>query len=419
MEITWSNNAKIKNNVDPILESLKFKINSIINNSYKKAYLQIKSEIDLYNWRNEIINLIFEEIGKFKSDLMQLINDLNQQEHIKSEEQNGQNSRLGSQKEKNIILNQNKHSTNDNPNKKSNQNIDKNNEVTCIKFAQFNNQNINQNEQDTGYKLNKKSFINQDKRLDFFTSKDIQEENKEITRIFQKETLNYIDDEEKIENEKIAKFLIKVANVSRRAFNKSNDLFINMFKEFSKFTKEEKNISTLKNDEQLRKEFSSWIKEYEKEQVGKEKYEYFFNSFKDKDNKDIFGDNIIYLSTLFSQLIILYFHCELSFPIVDVYFNLNSQILFNHEKMIDFINKGNNRKVDFIVLPSLVSNGNYLENGKFWVYTYNKDTFKFGKLGFENLVNKHKKYKANYSKNNLQNSQTNNMRYKSIKEANL
>ena len=76
--------------------------------------------------------------------------------------------------------------------------------------------------------------------------------------------------------------------------------------------------------------------------------------------------------------------------------------------MIDFINKGNNRKVDFIILPSLVSNGNYLENGKFWVYTYNKDTFRFGKLNFENLVNKHKKYNVNYSKNNLQNSQNNN-----------
>ena len=73
--------------------------------------------------------------------------------------------------------------------------------------------------------------------------------------------------------------------------------------------------------------------------------------------------------------------------------------------MIDFINKGNNRIVDFIILPSLVSNGNYLENGKFWVCTYNKDTFRFGKLRFENLVNKHKKYNGNYSKNNLQNNQ--------------
>jgi len=50
-----------------------------------------------------------------------------------------------------------------------------------------------------------------------------------------------------------------------------------------------------------------------------------------------------YIFTLLSQLTIFYFHYELSFPIVDVVFNLNSEILFNHEKMIDFINKGNHR----------------------------------------------------------------------------
>ena len=424
MEIFYCNNTKIKYNVDLILESLKSKINSIINNFCEEAYFKIKTKNDLYNWKNEIINLIHREIDKLKPDLQQLNNDLNQQEPIKSEERNGQNTRFGSQKEKCLILNQNmqlnddksypfnnqneklfddksilnnnqnKKSTNDNFNKESNQYKEKNRHDTFIKFKQSNNQNMNQNEQ-----------INQDKKLDFFTSKDIQEENKEISRIFQKEALNYINDNDIIENETIAKFLINVAKVSRRAYNKSNDLFINMFKEFSNCSEEEKDISTLKNDEQLRKEFSSWVKQYEKEHQGKEKYEYFFNSFKDK---DIFDNNIIYLSTLFSQLITLYFHCELSFPVVNAYYNLNSKILFNHEKMIDFINKGNNRKVDFIILPSLVSNGNYLENGKFWVYTYNKDTFRFGKLNFENLVNKHKKYNVNYSKNNLQNSQDNN-----------
>ena len=113
---------------------------------------------------------------------------------------------------------------------------------------------------------------------------------------------------------------------------------------------------------------------------------------------------------------ILYFHYELSFPIVDVDFNSNSEILFNHEKMIDFINKGNNRKVDFIILPSLFSNGNYLENGKFWVFTYKKDTFKFGALRFENLINKQEKYNANYSINNIPNSQTNNRDINSLRK---
>jgi hypothetical protein len=40
-----------------------------------------------------------------------------------------------------------------------------------------------------------------------------------------------------------------VANVSRQAYNNSKDLFINMFKEFSKYPKKENNISALKNDE--------------------------------------------------------------------------------------------------------------------------------------------------------------------------
>ena len=272
MEIFCSNNTNIKYNVDLILESLKSKINSIADNSYEKIYLQIKTQSDLFNWINEIINLIHEEIDNFKSDLKQLIIDLNQQEPIKSEEHNGQNTRLGSEKEKLILLNQNiqlnedksfqynnqnqqlyddesylnniqnKQSNKDNFNKKNNQNIGKNRQVTCIKLDHSNNQNINLNEQ-----------ANQDKKLDFFTSKDIQEENKEITRIFQKEALNYIDDNEEIENKTIAKFLINVANISRRAYNKSNDLFVNIFKKFSNCSGEEKTISTLKNDVQLTK----------------------------------------------------------------------------------------------------------------------------------------------------------------------
>ena len=55
--------------------------------------------------------------------------------------------------------------------------------------------------------------------------------------------------------------------------------------------------------------------------------------------------------------------------------------------MIDFINKGNNRKVNFGILPSLFSNGNYLENEKSWVFTYKKNTFYFSdsKLDYENI----------------------------------
>ena len=73
-------------------------------------------------------------------------------------------------------------------------------------------------------------IINQINRLNYLTFKDIQEENKEITRLFQKKALDYIDDNEKKENESIAIFLIKIAHISRSAYNNSNKLFINMLK---------------------------------------------------------------------------------------------------------------------------------------------------------------------------------------------
>ena len=121
-------------------------------------------------------------------------------------------------------------------------------------------------------------------KLDYFTSKDIQEENKEITRKFQKEALNNINDDEETENETIGQFLKEVAMISRRAYNSSNELFMKMFDEFQIFTEEEKTITNLENDEQLKKEFSSWVKEYEKDHEGKQKYQKYFNEFKGKVN---------------------------------------------------------------------------------------------------------------------------------------
>ena len=64
--------------------------------------------------------------------------------------------------------------------------------------------------------------------------------------------------------------------------------------------------------------------------------------------------------------------------------------------MIDFINRGKNRKVNFIILPSLFSNGIYLQNGKFWVFTYLKNTFQFPNevnAYFDDLLKKEKKEK--------------------------
>ena len=129
---------------------------------------------------------------------------MNQQGNIKSEGQNRQNTRLGSQKEKGEIFNQNNLSTCAETNHykyqkkynfhiRINQNIDQKKHLSGSKFYQ----STNQNEYENRYlSINK----DKNKRLDYFTFKDIKEENKEITKTFQKEALNYIDDEEKIKN---------------------------------------------------------------------------------------------------------------------------------------------------------------------------------------------------------------------------
>ena len=71
----------------------------------------------------------------------------------------------------------------------------------------------------------------------------------------------------------------------------------------------------------------------------------------------------------------MYFHCDIVFPLIEI--NFNKKVDFNSKDMIDFINKGKNRKVNFVILPSLFYNGNFLQNGKTWVFTYTQKTFKF------------------------------------------
>jgi hypothetical protein len=125
------------------------------------------------------------------------------------------------------------------------------------------------------------------------------------------------------------------------------------------------------NDENSKKDFSSWVKKFEKENGNKE-YLNILNQIKLFDNNNT---NQKYLEKLFYDLTIMYFHCDLSFPSIQINFKKEND--FISEKMIDFINRGKNRKVNFIILPSLFSNGNYLQNGKSWVFTYYKNTFKF------------------------------------------
>ena len=212
--------------------------------------------------------------------------------------------------------------------------------------------------------------IESNSELNVFTSKDIQEENKEITRNFQNEAYSYMNKDEEIENENVAKFLKYVAQISRISYNVSFKILRAMKEKFVKNSK--KNIFF--NDENINKEFSFWIKSLEKEKDIFKEYENILiqeKLFERNEN----NSELEYLKGLYNDLSKMYFHCRIAFPLVEIDFKQEED--FNSEKMIDFINRGKNRKVNFIILPSLISNGSYLQNGKYWVFTYYKNTFKF------------------------------------------
>ena len=213
----------------------------------------------------------------------------------------------------------------------------------------------------------KENKIENEIELYTFTPKDIQEENKEITRNFQNETYNNINVNEKIENENVALFLKDVAKISRISYIEATKIFKIMKQKFC-------DVKMKKIDnESSGKEFSSWVKIFEKENKTKE-YKNILNQVK-LFEKDENKKNKQYLLELFYDLTIMYFHCTISFPLVEI--NFKKEDNFDSDKMIDFINRGKNRKVNFVILPSLFSNGIYLQNGKSWVFTFTKKTFKF------------------------------------------
>ena len=224
-------------------------------------------------------------------------------------------------------------------------------------------------------KINKSGIsIENNDELNMFTSKEIQEENKEITRNFQNEAYNYMNMNEKVENENVAIFLKKVAKISRIGYNEGNNIFNLMKKKYIKLKGNKISI----DDEKSKKEFSVWIKNLEKENGKKEFQDILkhINLFEKNDNS---REQKFFLK-LFYDLAIMYFHCFISFPSIQL--NFEKEENFNSDEMIDFINRGKNRKVNFIILPSLISNGIFLQNGKSWVFTFSKNTFRF-----EDLIN--------------------------------
>ena len=204
-------------------------------------------------------------------------------------------------------------------------------------------------------------------KLDTFTSKDIQDKNNDIMRDFMQYSANFLKDDDIKENQTLGIRLFFISNISRNSYNDSNMILSNIYKEFEK--ENGKDIIIYSN-EQFRKNFSNWVKIPKNWQLVKQYIDNYANNFNpnfSEDNKNIKK----YYKNLYKDLLYLYFLCELSFPPVEINFNKEDEY-FNSKKMIDNfqIGKRNKSKVNFVYFPSLYSNGNYLENGKQWVFNY-------------------------------------------------
>ena len=233
-------------------------------------------------------------------------------------------------------------------------------------------------------------------KYDCFERKDIQEKNLAITRDFESRYSDYINDEDHIENQSIAYFLLDIAYISRLSLKESNKYLQLLYHKYNEENKKTKDIgATIMTLDQFKKEFSSWVKQND-DKVDCILNDYlnkidlsFIHKTKDKETKN-------YFLKLFKDLIILYYQCELSIPKVELSFDVDEKNIFDGKKMIDILNKGNDRNVNFVFFPSLYSNGAYIQNGKQWVFTYiknsKKHTFCFDKLNFGVTVDEKNKF---------------------------
>ena len=224
-----------------------------------------------------------------------------------------------------------------------------------------------------------------------FMSKDAQNKLSKIIDAFKIYSVIFFNDNDEIENKTIGEFLYKIANISRISYNHSNELLSKIYDDFSK--KNEANETIISSLDQFKEEFSTWVKN--NEDYVNNKIEIYI---KDKNINKI----ITYISeekdektkryfiSLYKELQTLYIICELSFPSIKIDFNINDNE-FNSEKMIDFAHNKGKKKTNLVFFPSFFSNGNYLENGKQWVFTYidddvKKRTFYFKDVKLEPLI---------------------------------
>lgn len=249
--------------------------------------------------------------------------------------------------------------------------------------------------------IKEKIFQNHPKKkiiFEPFIPYEINEEYKKILiDIKNKSRKDYIEkfeDEEESENQALGTFLKKVGIISRNAFNESIRILQKLHEEFK-----QKELELSRDDDFIRYEFSSWVKEKEKENEKDEFYKKYFGNIELNKNNILEYENekkeegeIKFLTEIFKKLTILFIHCNLSFPVVKIIFQIkDGKLEFSHESMEDWFGDGVRRKVNFIFLPGLISCGNYLQSGKCNVFTYQdkkRKTFYFEDIDLDKNLKK-------------------------------
>ncbi len=241
-------------------------------------------------------------------------------------------------------------------------------------------------------KIPKSNDIRKEEIIEPFSSYDIENEYKKLTNEIKNKSRSYDDKREVPENESTSIFCKNIGIISRLAYNKSN-LILKILHE--KYKKKEEKIKLKLEEDFLRNDFSCWIKLKEKKESNF--YKEYFNNYDDlSKNIDLPSntEETEYLNKTYEKLTILYIHCMLSFPIINIYFKLEKFKIKNNDFqpniMIDWNNKGLNRKVNFIFLPCLISMDAFLDNGQFYVFTYkvekNEETSHFKNLDLDSLL---------------------------------
>ena len=379
-----------KNDIPTLYNNIEKKIESSYNDIFHDKNKLYDIQIIL-SWKNQIIQFIkniFYDSNKNKDNHSTIKNITN--ENNKNKKFKNVNYQI-SQKENEQNINY--YNNNKIPEKKNNE-IDPIHQ-TKINIVQTQNNKYKKNNVENNEKNLKKddeesnNLYNKD---DYYTSKDIEIKYKEIINYFEINSANFFNDEDEKENQTIGEYLIEIANISRISNNDSNQLLKILYEEFDSL--KNKNKVIIYSPYQLKMEFSSWVKN--NNQIINKKIEDFLKTKtidiiikqKEQNKKDIFYK-------LYKELLILYFQCELSFPSIEINFDLNKDEDFVKEKMFDYVrNKGKKKKVNFVFFPSLKSNENYLKNGNQWVFTYikNKNLFYFKDVNLEPLLEEKNKF---------------------------